>query len=152
VGTFLVVNGRGELRAGIPRRLLADLVDGLLIGAAALPSHAVLRALGYDGRSRLALAVFVALAGYAYAVLFICRRGATLGKEVAAIRVVDLNSGDHPSLGSAAIREARYLLGPVPPFVRLLGGVLVLPILWRKDQRGWHDQLAGTIVLRRETS
>ena len=34
------------------------------------------------------------------------------------------------------------------PVISLLAPVVYLPMLWRADQRGLHDMLAGTVVIK----
>ena len=74
-------------------------------------------------------AVFVLLQ-----IVFIPTIGASLGQRVVGLRTVLLGSG---------------WIGWWRPIVRsvLLG--LVLPALvWDSDQRGFHDKVAGTVLLR----
>lgn len=86
----------------------------------------------------------------AYEIVFIARTGATPGKDLMQIRVVDHLTGGTPSLGQAT---RRWLLpGVVQP---IPGGWMgaALTLAWggtaysNRDQRAVHDQLAGTRVI-----
>ncbi|WP_213086221.1 RDD family protein [Roseateles sp. DAIF2] len=70
-------------------------------------------------------------------------QGATPGKLLTGIRVVDARSGARPSPAQAALRWVGYLLSALP---------LGLGFAWAgfdPDRLAWHDKLAGTRVVRR---
>lgn len=68
--------------------------------------------------------------------------GATLGKRVLGLRVVDSN-GQMVGLGKAALRE---LIG------KFVSGIVIgLGYLWvafDEKKQGWHDKIAGTYVIK----
>lgn len=69
-------------------------------------------------------------------------RQATPGKMVMSVRVVDARTGGKPSLGQLIGRYFAYLVSILP---------LLLGFLWvaiDKRKQGWHDKLAGTLVVR----
>jgi uncharacterized RDD family membrane protein YckC len=72
-------------------------------------------------------------------------QGATPGKLVAGIRVIDARSGGRPGPAQAALRWLGWLL------CLLSGGIGFAWAGLDPDQRrGWHDRLAGTRVVRRQ--
>lgn len=73
---------------------------------------------------------------------FWVRRGATPGKLALGLEVVDIGTGERPTLRQAVIRYLGYLLSTLP---------LGLGYIWialDPRRRGWHDMLAGTVVIR----
>ncbi len=81
------------------------------------------------------------LVGIVYFVFFwISQNGQTLGNKLLAIRVVKEN-GMPLDLGSAIIRYLGYIISG---FVLCLG---FLWVAWDSKKQGWHDKMAGTIVV-----
>jgi uncharacterized RDD family membrane protein YckC len=82
------------------------------------------------------------LVGWVYHVLFIGLKGATPGKMLLGMKVVDQN-GHQPSIGTAFVREV--------PGKIVSGIVLGLGYIWAAfdaRKQGWHDKMAGTHVVR----
>lgn len=96
------------------------------------------------------LAWTILYAGYAAALglllinwIYLVRNdGQTLGKRILGIQIVRRDGG------RLSYREAllRHLLGY--PLSALASGLGFLWILWDQRQEGWHDKLAGTVVIR----
>lgn len=78
----------------------------------------------------------------------IATRGQTIGKILLGIRIVD-GDGNHPGWTHTLLaREgARLALGFVPTFGALLG-LLDTLMVFSDHRRTWHDQAAGTYVVR----
>jgi len=80
------------------------------------------------------------------AVLFVVlwrKLGATPGKMAIGASIVDARTGGAPSVGQCVIRYIGY-------YVSLLG--LFLGYFWvgiDARKQGWHDKMAGTVVVRR---
>jgi uncharacterized RDD family membrane protein YckC len=75
------------------------------------------------------------------AILFWKFRGATPGKMLVAARIVDAETGAPPSTGQLIGRYFAYL-------VSILGlGLGFLWIAFDRRKQGWHDKLAGTVVI-----
>ncbi|MDH0863758.1 RDD family protein [Mitsuaria sp. GD03876] len=75
-------------------------------------------------------------------VVFWSWQGATPGKLVAGLKVVDARSGKRPSPPQAALRWLGYLVSTIPLFAGFL---------WARvdaEGRTWHDRLSRTAVLR----
>jgi uncharacterized RDD family membrane protein YckC len=75
-------------------------------------------------------------------VLFWVYREATPGKIAISARIVDAKTGGHPSTGQFVGRYLAYYLSMIPLF---LGFVWVA---FDPRKQGWHDKLAGTVVVR----
>jgi uncharacterized RDD family membrane protein YckC len=153
VRTGTVQVGDGErVRGGIFRRIGAELVDGLLF----LPIPALFlvvngihvheRYWGLPGSYRVVSVVVSTI----YNIVAVAVWGTTVGKRVTKVEVVDRDTGARPSWRSATIRAAVPVTTSIPYVGPVLGIVILLPAVWRPDQRAWHDQLAGTVVVRRE--
>lgn len=75
-------------------------------------------------------------------ILFWVYRQATPGKIAIGARIVDAKSGEKPSTAQCVVRYAGYYVAMLP----LMVGILWVAFDPRKQ--GWHDKLAGTVVVR----
>ena len=128
----------GVAYAGFWRRLLAYLLDALVL---LVPSLLFGFLVGLGGGNEViaqVLWLFVALAYFA--ILESSPKQATLGKRALGLRVCDMN-GQRISLGTAT---GRYF-GKILSFIVLCIGFLMVAFTERKQ--GLHDKLAGTLVL-----
>lgn len=101
-----------------------------------------------------------------YFIVFHARRGYTPGKRMLGLRLVSHQTGLLPSVPAIVVRQlvavAALVLGPallrVLPWgaPHLLLDVVsvwvpfVAPMLLHPEGRGWHDLIAGTVVVRAE--
>ena len=69
-------------------------------------------------------------------------RQATPGKMALSIRILDAKSGNFPSVAQSIGRYFGYVVASIPLCVGLLW------IGFDSKKQGWHDKLAGTIVVR----
>lgn len=76
-------------------------------------------------------------------ILFWVYRQATPGKMVVGARIVDAITAQPPSKGQLIGRYVGYYVSMIP----LLLGIIWIAFDARKQ--GWHDKLAGTVVVRR---
>ncbi|MFH1701251.1 MAG: RDD family protein [Candidatus Zixiibacteriota bacterium] len=76
-----------------------------------------------------------------YASLF--RQGMTPGKKVMGLRVIRQETGNIPGFGLMLLRE---FIGR--PLSGLFLGLGFLWALFDKNSQGWHDKLAGTVVIK----
>jgi|SRR5450631_3653530 len=119
--------GRGSL-ARFGRRGAAIAVDWFL--CILIASGLMGYGLGEGGLGSFKpLAVFVVMN-----LLLVGTLGSTIGHRLFGIRVVRLD-------GAAA--------GPVPALIRTILLALVIPaVFWDRDTRGFHDKIAGTVLVR----
>lgn len=75
-------------------------------------------------------------------ILFWLRKQATPGKMAVSARVVDAATGDTLSVGQAIGRYLAYFVSTLPL------GIGLLWVAFDPRKQGWHDKLAGTVVVR----
>lgn len=75
-------------------------------------------------------------------VLFWVWRQATPGKMVVSARIVDAKTGATISVGQAMGRYIAYFLSMLP------FGLGILWVAFDPRKQGWHDKVAGTVVVR----
>ncbi len=75
-------------------------------------------------------------------ILFWLYKQATPGKMAVGARVVDARTGNTISVGQSIGRYLAYFISMLPLFL----GVIWVAFDPRKQ--GWHDKLAGTVVIR----
>jgi uncharacterized RDD family membrane protein YckC len=69
-------------------------------------------------------------------------KNATPGKMVIRAKIVDAKTGGAPSLSQYVIRYLGYYLSMIPLFLGFLW------VAFDPKKQGWHDKLAGTVVVR----
>ena len=120
-------------RASFGRRLVAALIDGILIGIVGGIFYAISTTLGYVVQILLTVAYLTYLEG--------SPSGQTVGKKAMGIRVIDFRTGSSIGYGRAFIRWiGRY----VSAIACLLG---YFWMLWDKEKQTWHDKVATTVVV-----
>lgn len=82
------------------------------------------------------------LIGIIYPVFFIGKKGATPGKKLMKIKVIDKETSQPPGMLKAFLRE---IIGKFASSVFLFLGYLWA--IWDKDKQAWHDKIAGTVVI-----
>jgi uncharacterized RDD family membrane protein YckC len=68
--------------------------------------------------------------------------GATPGKLAVGVKIVDATTGAAPSTGRLVIRLACYLVSALPFYLGFLW------IVFDRRKQGWHDKIAGTVVIQ----
>lgn len=116
---------------GFGARLAAFAIDALVIFVVAAP----LALFGLRGF------VFEALLPAMAVLAFWRLYGATPGKMAVSARIVDARTGAAPSTGRLVARYVGYLASMLP----LFAGFAWIAIDRRKQ--GWHDKIAGTVVV-----
>ena len=176
-GWVLLGNGEQHQIAHLGRRLLAKLIDLLVILLVLVPLD-----LFAEGRLRQAVvyirnvvagepvdpdniylllhiaitvmttALFVYLLAFSYDMLFV---GYTPGKGVMHIRIVSVDDGSKPRFRQIC---KRWIILNPPLWLLVLAGligvlgqlaslVIYLSPVWNSQRRGWHDKKAGTVVV-----
>jgi len=75
-------------------------------------------------------------------VLFWIYRQATPGKMAISARIVDARTGGKPTTGQLIGRYLAYYVSTIPLFLGLIW------VAFDPRKQGWHDKLAGTVVVR----
>lgn len=73
-------------------------------------------------------------------------RAATPGKMAISSKIVDAQTGDQPSTGQFVGRYFAYFISILPL------GLGIFWVAFDKKKQGWHDKLAGTVVVRKKNS
>ena len=143
---------------GFGRRFLAYLIDAILVSIVGNVVGVVVglviglggAAVGGSSEDVGAAAQLVAgclgfLIGVGYYVGFWATTGQTPGKMALGIKVISVD-GSPVSWGKAGLRYLGYIVS---------GLVLALGFIWiafDPQRQGWHDKIAGTYVVRKETN
>ncbi|XAH25019.1 RDD family protein [Xylophilus sp. GW821-FHT01B05] len=133
---------------GFWARVGASVIDSILLMALDFVLRLAVYGWDYfkatDGRLYEGLADFlVSLALPAViVVLFWRHKQATPGKMAVRARVVDAATGNPLSVGQAIGRYLAYFLSALPL------GLGFLWVAFDPKRQGWHDKLAGTVVVR----
>lgn len=150
--------------AGFWRRFIAYMIDGFIISAiftilAIIAGGAYFAGAISGGGAHALIAqlenpermteftgwiwLFSIAINIAYFTYFHGATGRTPGKKILSLQVVSTN-GTAISFGTAFLRSAGYLLS---------SAVFCLGYIWigfDKKKQGWHDKIAGTVVVIRE--
>ncbi len=141
--------------AGFGRRLLAFVLDGILVSLIA--TGLALTVFGFDSLSdwqafseqqptgTISLLLNQGLP-VLWTLLFWQLWQATPGKLLLDCRIVDARSLGKPSFGQFVLRYLGYLLSALPL------GLGFVWILFDKHRQGWHDKLAKTRVILEDES
>ena len=132
--------------AGFWIRVGATLIDTLLIMAIAVPLLLSIYGSDYFSSNQWLQGFWDLLMNYIFpavaVVAFWIYRSATPGKMVLRLTIVDARTGGKPSTGQFIGRYFGYYVSIIPFF---------LGLIWvgiDKHKQGWHDKLAGTVVVR----
>lgn len=130
--------------AGFAQRALASLIDWLIVVVIAMPVIVVASGAEYFSLDPLRRSgdLVIALVAGAAILAFWRAYGATPGKLAVGVRIVDAQSGKRPSTGRLVVRLLCYLLSAAPLYL----GFLWIAVDRRKQ--GWHDKIAGTVVIQ----
>ena len=133
--------------AGFWMRVLASIIDSILILCVTMPLIGAVYGWGYftdDSRSIFPTGAdfFISYVLPAVAtILFWKAKQATPGKMALSLKIVDAQTGQPMSTGQAFGRYFAYFVSAI---------ALMLGYLWvafDRRKQGWHDKLAGTVVV-----
>ncbi len=134
--------------AGFWIRVVAALIDTVVLVAVSAPLLVAIYGWGYyDGGKTGFIAGFpdfvisYLLPAFAVIVFWVTKQ-ATPGKMIVSARVVDAKTGATLSKGQALGRYLGYYVSIVP------FGLGVIWVAFDRRKQGWHDKLAGTVVVR----
>ncbi|WP_229455871.1 RDD family protein [Massilia sp. KIM] len=134
--------------AGFWSRVWASLIDGVLLAILTIPLVLAVYGSSYWESERLIQGPADFLISYVLPailiMLFWTKRSTTPGKMAIGATIVDARTGAKPSTGQFVIRYLGY-------FVSMIG--LLIGYLWvgfDARKQGWHDKMAGTVVIRRK--
>lgn len=124
--------------AGFWLRLIASIVDGILLGIINWLLSMVL------GEGLFYSLISVAIAWFYFAGMESSDKQATIGKQLFQLKVTDL-AGEKISFGTAT---ARYFSKILSSLILLIGYIM---IAFTERKQGLHDMIAGTLVWKADT-
>lgn len=134
--------------AGFWRRLGAYLLDAILLIALTWVLLLMAYGLSYLDDPNAYWGPLQPLISYAMppvlVLLFWIKKSRTPGKMAVAATIVDAQTGARPSARQFVIRYFAYILSSLPLFLGFLW------IVFDSRKQGWHDKLAGTVVVQRK--
>ncbi|MBS1207662.1 MAG: Conserved rane protein [Proteobacteria bacterium] len=77
-------------------------------------------------------------------ILFWLKRQATPGKDAVSAMIVDAKTGEPPTTTQLVIRYLGYYVSTIPL------GLGLIWVAFDARKQGWHDKMAGTVVIRRK--
>ena len=132
--------------AGFWIRVAAALIDTLLVFLIIGPILTAIYGVEYWAGDSLTKGTWDIIFNYIFPaiaiIIFWTYKSATPGKMAMKLTIVDAKSGNKPSTVQFIIRYFGYYVSMLPVF---------LGIIWvgiDKRKQGFHDKLAGTVVLR----
>lgn len=135
--------------AGFRIRMLAVIIDTIIMLIVfALPTSFIYGQSYWEG-AEMIYGFWDVLLNYVlpivFTVFFWVKYLGTPGKMLLKLRVVDEKTGDKLSVGKAIGRYFAYILSTIPLFFGFFW------IGWSQRKQGWHDLLAGSVVVKSET-
>jgi uncharacterized RDD family membrane protein YckC len=124
--------------AGFRVRAAASLIDSVLM----LIITAPLPLLMYVGPDETAVLFLSTVVTALVVILFWHWKQGTPGKLMLRLRIVDAGTGGEPGLRQWCLRYVGYILSTLPLLLGFLWAA------WDPRRQGWHDKLAGTVVIR----
>ncbi len=134
--------------AGFWIRTWAALIDSVLLCVVLFPVLTAVYGWAYWDSAKLVQGpadfLFSWVVPAAVVLAFWIAKQATPGKMAVATRIVDARTGADPSASQLVIRYLGYYLSMIPLFLGYFW------IAFDRRKQGWHDKLAGTVVVRRK--
>jgi uncharacterized RDD family membrane protein YckC len=134
--------------AGFWSRVGATLIDTILMCILTVPLLMWVYGVSYLGSEALIAGPAELLISYVLpaviVVLLWVRMSTTPGKMAIGATIVDARTGGKPTTGQFVIRYIGYYVSMLPLFL----GFIWVGFDARKQ--GWHDKMAGTVVVRRK--
>lgn len=132
--------------AGFWIRTLASLIDTVLLLLIIVPVLTLIYGptilMGEPGIGTFWYLIFNYVFPAAVIILFWYFKSATPGKMVLKLVILDAETGGKPATWQLVVRYLGYYVSTIP----LLFGLIWVGLDKRKQ--GWHDKLAGTIVIK----
>ena len=132
--------------AGFWIRVGASLIDTILLMIIIFPVVTAIYGKAYWSDESLVQGFWDVMFSYllpaVVVIVFWVYKSATPGKLMTSLTIVDAKTGGKPSTGQFIGRYLAYYLSAIP---------LCLGFIWiafDKRKQGWHDKLAGTVVIR----
>ena len=135
--------------AGFWIRVGASLIDTILMMVIVAPVLTLIYGKGYWSSETFFVGIWDLLFNYILpaivVIVFWIMKSATPGKILLEISIVDAETGGKPGNGQLIGRYFAYYISMLP---------LMLGFIWvglDKRKQGWHDKLAGTVVVKQSS-
>jgi uncharacterized RDD family membrane protein YckC len=134
--------------AGFWVRVGASLIDTVLLMCVTLPILVAIYGWAYFDASKTGINAGLAdfllswVAPAVAVIAFWLYRQATPGKMALSMKVVDAKTGNTLTIGQAMGRYLGYFVSTIPL------GIGLIWVAFDPKKQGWHDKLAGTVVVR----
>ena len=129
---------------GFWARAFASLVDSIVVLFALVPAGIALQLLGIGiGENDPGAQLIVHLLLAVIVLAFWLGRGATPGKMILEAQIVDAKTLAKPTAKQFVLRYLGYFVSGFPL------GLGFLWVAFDARKQGWHDKIAGTVVIRR---
>ncbi len=132
--------------AGFWIRTGASIIDSLLIVLITAPLLFMVYGSNYYASETFIHGPFDVFINYIFPIAvtlaFWSYKSATPGKMAIKAIIVDAKTGQKPSTAQFVIRYIGYIVSMIPLFLGFLW------VAWDSKKQGWHDKLAGTVVIR----
>jgi uncharacterized RDD family membrane protein YckC len=127
-------------------RLGASIIDTVLVAMVIYPLLYALYGKEYFASEHLVAGVGDFILSHVFPaiaiIVFWYYKSASPGKMVIHAKIVDAKTGGHPSTWQLIGRYLAYYVSTIPLCLGFLW------IAWDPRKQGWHDKLAGTVVVR----
>lgn len=132
--------------AGFWIRVVASIIDSVLILLVTIPLLLWIYGMAYLESTALIAGAWDFLISWVMpavaVIIFWIYRSATPGKMIVRAKIIDAKTGGKPSTGQLIGRYFGYYVSMIPLFLGFIW------VAFDKRKQGWHDKLAGTVVVR----
>lgn len=132
--------------AGFWMRLLASIVDSILVLIIIAPILTLIYGQDYWESESFFLGFWDLIFNYILpaiaVIIFWIYKSATPGKMALNLSIVDAETGNKPTTGQLIGRYFAYYISMLPFFLGFFW------VGFDKRKQGWHDKLAGTVVIK----
>ena len=140
------INGTPFEYVGFWSRLGASIIDSIIIIVITLPTLYLIYGGDYFNSEEFIQGFSDLIISYVFplvaTILFWIYKCATPGKIALSVKIVDAKTGNNPTVRQSTIRYRGYYVSLIP------WGLGFLWIAWDAKKQGWHDKMAGTVVIR----
>lgn len=136
--------------AGFWRRFGAVIIDSVVIMLATMPMLYLVYGEAYftsepEGMFHGSLDVLISIVlPFLVYIWLWTKYGTSPGKKALNIYIIDRDTGINLSVGASSIRYLGYIVSTLPL------GLGFLWVAWDSKKQGWHDKMAGSVVVVKE--
>ena len=131
------------------RRLGARILDVIVVAVIGVVLVIVFGGVDDSGMGTVTSLLLGLVIGIGYEVSQVAVWGQTIGKRMAGIKVINAAHGGIPGWGKATGRWAiPGLVALIPIIGPLLSLLCYVSLTWDRVYQGWHDKVAGTLVIK----